>query len=549
MNLFASLQGLKELKIGFIVLGVALLVASFVAGAELKTSADTASVSCREGKVFVWVNNEASEERLVAFSAQFSGSLGLNGFFEDEFLTAPAKGAKGTYLHFRAPDNMRGAEDVWIRAQIVSRDNTVNEVRQKNLRVFVTPCKQVGYYINGTAKGPFYEEPRETGEGTRIKSFLTFTSYFDPTEYDVDFLGATAGKKIAAGDFARFKIALANRGAAGTFDLKLIGDKEAVNAVLSNNYVSLERGGIQEVFVDVQPSKNAGAGRYWLTVQAIRNFVVLAEKDVYVDVEDKFDAELILPQSIKTSACSSTAVTARIKNTGSREDSFVLEASEFALLAPTELSIPAGKEAFFTITIDGSKAGVGARALVVRAESVNSPERKAFEKTVSVQSSACAGAENVLVNKNEQESEVKLLVDVQNPFDTPLERVTITIVGLPKGWTYDAPLETTIPANSQKTLAVVIKRASDEGVKNALIEVRSNGRLVAVKEFSIEPRASGITGFVTLALSQNTWLIALIILIALLVVVLAGRRRFYQDSLEDEEYKKRLENMRKTIEK
>ncbi len=550
MTLLASLHGLKELRIGFIALGTALLVASLAAGVELKVSADTASISCREGKVFVWIVNDASEERLVAFSAQFFNRIGLNGFFEDEFLVAPAHGAKGTYLHFRAPDNMRGAEDASIRAQITSpRDNTVNEFRQKNLRVFVTPCASKGYYINGTAKTPYYEPPRETGEGTQVKSYLTLASYFDPTEYDVDFLGATEGKKISAGGFARFKIALVNRGAAGTFDLKLVGDKDAVNAVLSNNYVSLSRGGIQEFYVDVQPSRNAGAGRYWITVQAIRNFVVLAEKDVYVDVEDKFDAELALPQSIKTSACSSTAFTARLKNVGSREDSFILEASEFASLAPTELSIPAGKEALFTVTVDGSKAGVGARALVVRAESLNSPERKTFEKTVAVQSSACVGEENVLVEKSEQNEVVKLFVEVENPFDSPLEDATISISGLPKDWSYSAPPATIVPANSKKTILVSITRGSDEGVKNAVIEVRSKGRVVAVKEFSVEPRATGLTGFVTLALSQNTWLIALIILIALLVVVLAGRRRFYRESQQDEEYKQRLENMRKTIEK
>jgi hypothetical protein len=79
-----------------------------------------------------------------------------------------------------------------------------------------------------------------------------------------------------------------------------------------------------------------------------------------------------------------------LKNTGSREDSFILEASEFASLAPAELSIAAGREALFSISIDGSKAGVGMRALVIRAESVNSPERKAFEKTIAVQTSACA---------------------------------------------------------------------------------------------------------------------------------------------------------------
>jgi len=378
---------------------------------------------------------------------------------------------------------------------------------------------------------------------------LTFATYFDPTEYDVDILGATTGKKIAAGYFARFKISLANRGAAGTFDLKLIGDKDAVNAVLSNNYVSLERGGIQEVYVDIQPSRNAGTGRYWVTVQAIRNFVVLAEKDVYVDVEDKFDAELVLPDSIKTSACGSTTLSAKLKNTGSREDSFILEASEFASLAPAELSIAAGREALFSISIDGSKAGVGMRALVIRAESVNSPERKAFEKTIAVQSSACASEENVLINKSEQDALVKLFVDVENPFDTPLEGVTVSISGLPKDWTYSAPSGVSIPANSKKTIEVSITRGSDEAVKNAVIEVRSNGRVVASKEFSVDARATGLTGFVTLALSQNGWLIALIILIALLVVVLAGRRRFYQDSQEDEEYKKRLENMRKTIEK
>lgn len=511
LSLFAALLGLTALANAI----------------SLSGSIDSASISCRDGKAFYWVANDDGAERLVSFTAQFQD---LNGYFETPFGRAPPNAGAGSYLVFNAPENMRGSEDVLVKASVCTLDGRDCITRTAILRVFVSPCREANYYINGTAS-----LPGSAYVPAYSYSGLQTHGYFDPTYFAAEFTGGDRGcVSLKPGESARVPTSLVNEGAAGSFALRLGGDKNKLNAVISNEYVSLNRNNEQNVFIDVAPSRLQGAGRYWVTAQAYHDNVLVAEKDFCVDVVESYEAELVLPSSVSVRACGETSFDVLIRNKGTQADSYDIALPQYAYASPTTVTLQPGEEKRFSITVDGSLLS-GTRTLVVEAKNSASVEPKTFSaRTVletvqcgfgpSPQPSGAGGTAATSVSKEEQEELIKIVVGVSNPGDAPLEDVTAEVTGLPSSWTVSAPSGVTIPANSEKQIVLFVNRKSGEEAANASVLVKSGGKTIAVKELpKIEARDGGLTGFFVAAASQNIWLIAFLILFAFIVVVLLSR--------------------------
>lgn len=547
-----------SLREALISLGLLLLIAATVSALSVKTSFDSASVYYgREAKVFIWVVSDKPYDLYVSFSAQFQQQYpygyDLTGYFEDPHLVAEPLGAKGTYFRITPARNVRGSEYVTITARACNADASVCETASKQLLVILYPVGY-NYYLNSTAHGPWYVPAKPTGDGSPLASSVMFAEYFYPTNYAVDFLGGFVCKELAPGDVARLKTTLFNKGVAGSFDMHLIGDRYALNAVMAQERVSLPTNGLQELFVDVAPSRNLGAGRYWVTVQALHNNIVLAEKDLCVDVVDRYEARLVLPKTIRVSNCGVVQVTAKIINKGTRADTYALE-SDVGEVTPSEVTVEAGREQAFKIIIDGTRLELGVTPLVVTANSLQGIDVAPFKAGSLVEVIPCPPAPpagEVRVNKSESEDLIKLVVMVENPAAEPLKNVSIEVSGLPTRWEVTGEKNVVIPPKTTRPITLFIRRTTDEEAKGVVVTVKSGDEVIAVKEIpKIEAHATGLTGFFTLALSQNLWFIALIILIALLIVVLAGRRKMERELKELKESRevKKVKESKKLIRK
>ncbi|MBI5228961.1 hypothetical protein HY991_02535 [Candidatus Micrarchaeota archaeon] len=488
----------------------------FISATELRISASTVDLSCGEGKVFVW----ASGNKPVALSASSSS---LNGYFENSY---SPEGNLGTYFHFSAPDCFKGEENIRVKADFC--DPSGCETRYVQLKVFVSPCKACDSYIEGLPRRPALT----LGEDSNVISsnILSYAS-FDPTVYAVELTGPSKCMKVYPREHLRLKYQITNRGAAGTFELSLLGDKQELKAEVSPDYVSLQRNEAKDIFVDVRPSP-LGRGKLSLTIQVVHNFVGVEEKDVCINVVDYYSAKVILPTLTPARDCeTSLVVKGKIRNEGTTEDDYRLSGSPFAEF-PEVVSVGSGEEAGFEIILpDLSKLKLGPNALYVRAESPH-----VFgEGSTTVILSKCLQPE-VSTIQEQNNSVVRIVVQVKNLQDIPLEYVTANITGIPSQWEITKEDSITVPPHSEKNLTILVKQTTNEEAK-PVVTVKSGEKTLKTIELpKISAKDGGLTGFLIMALSQNLTNIIIIILTAIIVLLLIAKR----DSSERMQHLKKI---------
>jgi len=291
----------KDVLLALVGLALVSIALSGLANAsELRASYSSISFGAsRAASVFVYVTNDDYESKTVSFSASsLSGNLELYYDYYDSSLGP--KGSRGATLRVSAAENTRGCDSITVEATVCSADGGgACETLSRVIRASISPSRESRYYIENPVNYCVDYATRVEPRGSRVASSLEFTGYFDPTEYDarfVDALGVNSCAKIKPGQFARFPVSLRNVGAATSYEIRLIGDKDVLNAALSNSYVSLQRNEIAEFSVSVAPTHYASAGRYYVEVQAQRNGVTLAEQQLCVDVEQSYGVRLSAPR-------------------------------------------------------------------------------------------------------------------------------------------------------------------------------------------------------------------------------------------------------------
>ncbi|MFA4945959.1 MAG: hypothetical protein WC607_00240 [Candidatus Micrarchaeia archaeon] len=511
----------------------------------LKSSVDYAVMySDQQASVYYWTTNPLDEEAFISFSAD-TGEL--NGVFDSPFGYLESGEAKGVYLTLTSPDCLHGAETVYVTAQLCTASGACS-TESRRLVVEVTPSDDCTIWVNGSYSPQQYYYPSpaicgvpgECDEYGAIYDYayeqtpsLSFTRFYEPTEVEAVFYGDSACLSIASGEWGRAELSLFNTGAAGTFELSLIGDTEEAGAVLGQDYVSLGRNQLQEVFIDFQPSRTRAGGRYWMTLQAIRDGVVATERDVCVDVPDTLEARIVLPAGANVLACGSTEIKGTAANLGTRYDYYSFIVPSYASVTPSKVGVAPGEVAEFSIQIDASKVPSGTAPVFMNVGVINAdgaPVALRGEGVVALHVQPCSEA--IEASATQEDDYYKVVARVDNALPGPLENVSVEVINLPEGWSVLAESGFDVPANSQREVTLWVKPG--DGEARGTLVVKSNGVVVGSSELPVmKASSSGLTGYVTYALSQNAWFIAFLVLVALLVIVLSGRKGGGQKKLSD----------------
>ncbi len=345
-----------------LVAGFALIVAAFAAfNGALSLNSDSDQVYLRgaDGRVFFWLVNSDGVEKTVALSADLGE---LNGFFEESGFALAGSGSKGTWLHFSAPQCFRGTQRVPVTAEVCDLQGSCEEV-SKTVFVQVTPpAGCVDYNGVFVPSGSPFEPAVAYGGGSLAFSTLAYSSYFDPTDFSVEVRGSVLCPQARPGDVVQEKFSILNRGAASSFDLRVIDSEDGVGGSVSPSKIALRRGEAAEVSVLVSPQWIPG-GRKYLSLQVLRQGLILAEKPVCVDVQDVVEAAVRMPAQVSGRQCEEIKFQGIIENTGNVENSFQLFVPDNAVAAPDYLTVqPSGQEVF-TVSIPANSLQEGKRVL------------------------------------------------------------------------------------------------------------------------------------------------------------------------------------------
>lgn len=496
---------------------VLLVIASFSAFANalsLNSDADHVSIRGTEGKVFVWVVNTDGIKKTVALSAD----LGVfNGFFEDSGLELQGSGSSGTWLHFNAPVCFRGVQQVPIKAEACDQNGHCDILR-KTILVSATPASQCVNYDNHPPFNGGFNPGFSYGSGSLAGSSIAYASFYDPTEFQVSIIGPQQCVQVKPGQHVREQFSIFNSGAASSFDVRVSDSQQGVGALVSPSGVSLSRGEVQDVGVDMAPQKIA-SGRHYLSLQVMRNGMVVADKSICVDVLGIVDSQVKMPAKVSGKVCEDISFQGIIENTGTIGNSFQLFVPGQASVSPSVLEVNPGESGVFSVSIPANSLVAGKNDFAVTAKT--SYKDLAGQAVVQVNAEPCvlpAPAETVTQNNNV----LTISVSVTNGFTTPLTDVSATVEGIPSSWTVTSTRIPVLNPGDTGIVNVTVTQTTNEDAPNPVLVIKSGNTEIARK--SLAPfKASGVTGLFT-ALSPNLPLILALVLIALLAVAFFGMR-------------------------
>ncbi|MFQ5405926.1 MAG: hypothetical protein ACE5DI_02090 [Candidatus Micrarchaeia archaeon] len=539
MNGHALLE--KHLKTAVLLLLLALPLASAF---SVETSTHNLGItSCSDGKAYVYVKNQFTKDATLSFSGSFGE---LQGHFDASSQTIPAGTTRGTFVHVGSSQCFRGTQDITVYAQLCVDDEC--RVENADIRVFVAPCADCGgNYYTANATESYYTpaKPRLPDGAQRLESSIYFSTQFDQSYYQVDVFGK-GELNLRVGDDARVDLAIVNRGAAGTFDLRLIGDVGEVEAYLYDDYISLARGGEKTVVIDVSP--RTATGKYCLALQALHLGILVQEKYVCFNVYDKLSATVVVPTTLSAKRCVPLSYSTVIQNTGSASDTyhFTVKGAR-AVVSEPYITLAPSERGEITIEVDSNALALGRNAVELKIEGENldalTGQTVKGRGTTSVLAKECPPITEPAVKPKPQISGVessqeangtliKVTVKIANEGNTPTNGVKADVLGLPEDWsvTPQEPDGVTIPSNSTKNVTLWVQAASPQEVEGTLV-VSAEGKTLFEKPIKVNGATGsfGIVGFFVLALSQNLLFISVLILFALLVIVLAARKKHQAD--------------------
>ncbi|MFA6048349.1 MAG: hypothetical protein WC792_00165 [Candidatus Micrarchaeia archaeon] len=510
---------------------------------------------CSDGQVYVYVQNPFSTGGELSFSASFGQ---LHGFFDAPSQAIAGGATRGSYLHVSSPQCFKGWEDVTVYGQLCIDGEC--RVEQKTVRVNVEPCSDCNgfIYLSNQTEAYYIPAAPRTSDGTvPLASGIYFASEFDPSFYELNIFSKDE-VNMRQGETAAVELSLVNEGAAGTFDLRAIGDVGELEAYLSDDYVSLARGEARTVRLDVQPS--TVTGKYCAAVQATRaGGIVVQEKYVCFNVYDKLSAEISLPTTLAATRCDTVEFDAKIRNTGTAQDTYRLRTTPFSTADETYVTLSPGEYAEIGVAIDANALALGRNKVAFYAEGENVDALTGLTSKgkgiVNLFVSECRGtggsassSQQIGVANTTQAANgtlIKLVTAVVNEGNGTLEAVTAEIFGLPNEWTVtqQEPNGITVEPGQTRNLTLWVQ-ANTPAEAEGTLSVKSNGTTLYSKPVKINGKTgdAGIVGFFTMALSGNSLFISVLILAALVVIVMAARGRHAKE-LEQA----RLDRVKKSI--
>ena len=499
----------------------ALLFVSSASSLQLYSNSDHVSIRGTEGKVYFWITNTDGIARTASFSADLGG---LNGFFEDDGVIVPERGAKGTWLKFWAPLCFRGTERIGVKADVCDANGRC-EALEKSVLVAANPPERCSIYDDSRVAVDSFVPPRSYGDGSFAWSTVAYSSRFDPTDFEAEISGSDYCIKIKPGETARRPFTVINRGAASTFELRTVGAENEISSYVSPRAVSLRRGESKEVWIEFLPERVEG-GRRYVSLQVSHSGQVLAENPVCVEVDDVFEGQVRLPQKVSGKQCEEISFNAIVENTGTSRDSFAIEIPKSSQSTPEFVQLNAGEKALFAISIPADSLKAGENAFLVTAKS---SARGLFgQAEVKIQVDSCTATAPVQSVETRSDNVLDISVSITNAFSETLKNVTAEIEGIPSQWKVESSTVSSIGPGETATLFVKITQTTSEEALSPVLVIKSEGREIARKPLqAIKP--SGLTGLFT-SVSQNSLLLALLIIAALVAVVLFSRGKQSQSA-------------------
>ncbi|MEK6953479.1 MAG: hypothetical protein AABX01_00605 [Candidatus Micrarchaeota archaeon] len=525
------------MNVKFVVVGALLIFLALVISVnaiEVKTSDDSISIHSTEGQFFAYVKNTAAERRNLYISVD-GGKLNAN-VEEEGYSTSIAAGATdGALISVVAPDCFRGSELVQVYAQLCSK--TTCETATRKVIVYVEPAKFCSSYIEGFAPSVQFIPGTATGSKDPFnvytidpkKSRIVFSDAFDTTDYSLRITGGDSCIDVLRGEVGRIRLSVTNRGAAGNFDFRVVTDT-SLDAFPSKDYVALQRGASEEVFVDIKPGKDVQAVRQYVTLQALHLDELVAEKDVCIDIKDDFSTAIEAPSAVLGRTSKDMAIRVELTNKGTIPQYYSFSASnaqiqELISVDPQEFNLKPGAKKLIEVKVDTSKIKAGTYRIEYFTLSEETQESAETLLTVEKDSAGgITGASDVSIDLSNEKKDNVLTVfaTIKNEQNVNLNDLEIEVRGLPESWTVSKIAPVSIRAGGSEIVEIEIIANSDETAIPKVV-VLQNSKIITMGSLpEISGKAGGFTGLFTFS-SQNI-VLGLIILAGIFVFLMVGKR-------------------------
>ena len=239
---------------------VLLAIAGAASALSLHTSDDSVTIrDTTEARVVIWFENQANDARAYAVQADAGNALYVT--LEPASGEVTAHGTKAITIEVSASACLEGTFNVPVTV-VLTNQNGGQERATSTVNVQVVPATYCASYEHGYSNDNIYNGQH---------------AYFDPSQYAVTISSRSDLLKMEPTLFRRIKFDLSDAGAAGTFELRLVGDVEELRPFLSQDAVSLKRSEAKQLYFDVH-SKDLQLGQYDLYLQVLHDKQVIAQK-------------------------------------------------------------------------------------------------------------------------------------------------------------------------------------------------------------------------------------------------------------------------------
>ncbi|MBI4360769.1 hypothetical protein HY572_03275 [Candidatus Micrarchaeota archaeon] len=383
-----------------------------------------------------------------------------------------------------APDCLVGTETIRIKASNGTNTQT------KTLQLTHEPRKNCEKYIHVQPLDAALERPQS----------LYFSHEFDATHYAMQVDAGESCTPVTVGQTFAKRIRIHNTGAAVTVDLHAVEDETATRTVLEDGTTTLQQ---NELAATVAYIQALSAGTHYVTIQVLRQGIVLGQAQACIQAQHDDAAVLRVPERASVRQCELSALPVQVRNTGTRVQTFQITGDA---LSPASATLAPGEERTLNLVLDPSSLRLNENVVAVNAKSQFS------EGTAWVIADVSSCQSTIVTQITETSTDgLAWTVLVQNNQDTPIRNVTVQVSNLPEGWTY-VSTTVTAPPHGQAEIKVTVTRTTADAA-NPVLTVLVDGQPVATHNAPAIGQSGIATGLFTGSLADGLILAAIVLLV------------------------------------
>lgn len=391
-----------------------------------------------------------------------------------------------------APDCLVGTETILVRATNGTKTQT------QSIELTHQPRQVCTQYIHVQPLEPALEKPKS----------LYFSHEFDATHYALNVDAGESCTPVTVGQTFAKRVRVHNTGAAITADVHVIEDDTATRTTLDKTQVVIQQ---NELTSGVAYIQALSPGTHYVTVQVLRQGIVLGQAHACIQAEHDDQAILDVPERVDVRQCELVRLPVTVRNTGTRAQTFQLQGTA---LSPASVTLLPGEQETLHMVVDASALRLNENVVSIHAQS----EFTQGTAWVVADVSSCQPTITTQITQTSTDG-LSWTIRVQNNQDTPIRNVTAQVSNLPSDWSYTSTT-VTVPPHDQSQIQVNVTRGSDEAA-NPILTVFAEGQPIASLNAPRIGSASSTTGLFTGSLSES--IAAAVILLLLLAAFLFFR--------------------------